>query len=405
MSRGAVVGWAIVLFTIPLAPVLGSAASILASLLALFLVPGLFRQEARAALRHNPAPLVFIGVFVALGVTFVLTARTPRDPIYVFNFLSLPLAAGVFATALRVNRTDTLATLVALALAAVLGALVIAINDVVLRDRPLVYGLAMGPHVIARITLTFAFLALAGLLTLRSRWRFLGYLGLAAAVLVLLLSGTRGAFVALPPMAFVFVAFLLLDRRNRAQAFLLIALSIGAMAALMLLSDRFALLVGMAQQVLTTGVTEVGSGNHRLVMLEAAWQIFWQSPLIGHGWANFGAEAYPIAKSAVWGGPNDQLFQFHNDLANFAVAAGTVGIVCWLALLAAPILGALATQRDSLFRARLYICVQLSVSYFVFGLTDFTFGYDLPTTIYASLTAMVLGALRDGRPAERTAGA
>ena len=34
-------------------------------------------------------------------------------------------------------------------------------------------------------------------------------------------------------------------------------------------------------------------------------------------------------------------------------------------------------------------------SLFVFGLTDMTLGYDLPTTLYAFMTALVLGAFRE----------
>ena len=59
---------------------------------------------------------------------------------------------------------------------------------------------------------------------------------------------------------------------------------------------------------------------------------------------------------------------------------------------------ALATPRDGLFRARLYLCAMLGVSYFVFGLTDLTLGYDLPTTLYAFMTAIALATLREDRP-------
>ncbi|CAN0596298.1 unnamed protein product, partial [Laminaria digitata] len=145
----------------------------------------------------------------------------------------------------------------------------------------------------------------------------------------------------------------------------------------------------------TGSATSDGSTLDRFIRLGAAWELYLQAPWFGYGWANFAEAANPIIGGIVWGGADDRWFQFHNDLANFAVAAGMVGVVSWLALLAAPIVGALTTPRDSLFRARLYICVQLSISYFVFGLTDFTFGYDLPTTLYVFLTAIALGALRD----------
>src|SRR5690606_3858330 len=91
---------------------------------------------------------------------------------------------------------------------------------------------------------------------------------------------------------------------------------------------------------------------------------------------------------------DDRFFQFHNDLVNFAVAGGVVGIICWLLLLAAPLLGTLTRARDSLARARLYCCLVLTLGYAVFGLTDMTIGYDLPTTLYCFLTVAILALFR-----------
>jgi hypothetical protein len=47
---------------------------------------------------------------------------------------------------------------------------------------------------------------------------------------------------------------------------------------------------------------------------------------------------------------------------------------------------------------RLYCALILSTSLFIFGLTDMTLGYDLPTTLYAFLTGIVLGAFREPTP-------
>jgi len=91
---------------------------------------------------------------------------------------------------------------------------------------------------------------------------------------------------------------------------------------------------------------------------------------------------------------------YHNDFFNSAVAAGIVGIVAWLATMLAPIVGVLAMPRDRFAGTRLYCALLLSLSFFIFGLTDMTFGYDLPTTLHAFLTAIVLGAFREPGPPE-----
>jgi len=89
---------------------------------------------------------------------------------------------------------------------------------------------------------------------------------------------------------------------------------------------------------------------------------------------------------------------YHNDFSNASVAAGVVGIIAWLATLIAPVVGVLAMPTDRFAPLRLYCALLLSLSFFIFGLTDMTFGYDLPTTLHAFLTAIVLGAFREPDP-------
>ena len=390
--------WAVLLFLIPLAPVLGSVASIVASVLAIALIPFAIAGNGWSIARRDPAMIVFVAVFLALTICFVITARTPRDPLFAFNFLALPLAAALHVIATRASESPRIVrTIATLCLAGTLTALAIALNDIFLRKLGYVYGFNLGPHVVARVALLLGFLALAGLFVTRSPWRFLFYLAPLVALVVVFLSGTRGALPAIPVMALILAVFLLVDRRDRLQFGILVLLGIAALAALALSSDRLASTARVIGEVLSSGATTDSSAGERLGMFSAAWQLFLAAPLVGHGWASFAAVAYPILEGRVWGGPTDPFFQFHNDLANFAVAAGGIGVLCWVALLAAPVIGALMTPRDSLFRVRLYCCLQLSVSYFAFGLTDMTLGYDLPTTLYAFLTAIVLGALREDR--------
>jgi O-antigen ligase len=392
--------WAIIILLLPLAPVLGSVASVVASVLAILLVPLVVRGGSAGSLLREPALLAFAAALVALAVCFAITAKAPRDVLFAFNFIALALAAVVYLAATRwLPAGDHVGTLAIVCLAATLAALAIALNDIYLRGLQYVYGFNMGPHVVARLAVVLGFLSCAGLFATRSPWRLTFHLGPIVGLAVLYLSNTRGAALALPPMALVLLAFLLADRRDRVQAIVIAVLGLVAIAVLALTSDRIASIARIAGNLLTGEAIGDSSTAERLAMLNAAWQLFLASPLIGHGWANFAAAAYPILQGTVWGGPTDPFFQFHNDLANFAVAAGIFGVICWVALLAAPIVGALASPRDGLFRVRLYCCVQLSVAYFVFGLTDFTLGYDLPTTLYAFLTAIVLGGFREPAPA------
>ncbi|RYE85778.1 MAG: hypothetical protein EOP19_08630 [Hyphomicrobiales bacterium] len=147
--------------------------------------------------------------------------------------------------------------------------------------------------------------------------------------------------------------------------------------------------------VLQTGSAGAdGATQERLGMYRTGLEAFQHAPWLGWGWANLGNAAAEL-NPAVFAAEAGTAFMYHNDVVNFAVAGGIVGIACLVVLLLAPVVGAMASLRESWFRIRLYCCLILSTGYAIFGLTDSTLGYDAPTTLYAFLTAMVLGAFRE----------
>ena len=388
--------WAVAIFLLVLPALLGSLASIAAVLLALLLLPILLGPRALPSLARQPAMPIFAAAFAVILICFAVTARNPGNLLFATSLLALPLAPLVYLLAAKIaDRAGSLMLLAALcALGAVICALVAA-NDVFLRGLARAAGFIMGGNLLARIALILGFTAMGGVFLTRSPLRFLLYLGPLAALIAVYLTQTRGAAIAVPALALVFAGFLAADARDRRQLWALAALLVVAIAFAGL-SGRFGGILATFGEVLKTGAAGAdNAANERLEMLGTAWEAFKAAPWIGYGWANFGAAAAPFMDMGPHGGPTAGGFQFHNDFANFAVAAGIPGMLSLLALLAAPVVGALATPRDPLFRFRLYCCLQLSVGYAIFGLTDFTFGYDLPTTLYAFLTAAVLGALRE----------
>jgi len=157
-----------------------------------------------------------------------------------------------------------------------------------------------------------------------------------------------------------------------------------------IVSPRFLGLGSVIEQLMgNTAVAQDYATIQRLQMWQAGWGALLRSPLIGFGWAHLSDAAKPYVLS-----------MYHNDFFNSAVAAGIVGIVAWLATMLAPIVGVLAMPHDRFAGTRLYCALLLSLSFFIFGLTDMTFGYDLPTTLHAFLTAIVLGAFREPGPPE-----
>jgi len=271
----------------------------------------------------------------------------------------------------------------------VFGALVGALTgtyDVFVTHRDRAFGWFQGGNLMARSVVPLGFMALAGIFATTERWRWLYLLGLGFAFYALYLTGTRGVFVAVPVLGLVFVWALMRELKAprlwyAAGAVVVIA----AIAAVGVVSPRF-LGIGSVLEQVTLNASNVAdtATSQRLYMWEAGWHTFWKSPLIGFGFANFTEASKPYG-----------IYMFHNDFFNMAVGAGIVGIFCWLAIIAAPVVGVLAMPQDRFANLRLYCALILSASLFVFGLTDMTLGYDLPTTLYAFMTALVLGAFRE----------
>lgn len=390
--------WTVLIVLLLLPGLLGSISSILAVVLALCLAPMLLQRGAWQTLWAQPAMLLLVAVFAVLAGCFALTARDPGNVLYALDFLALPVAPLLYLAARKFDVRGGLALICALCgLGAVIGAAV-ALNDVFLLHLPRAAGFIMGGNMLARIALVLGFVATGGLFLTRSPYRFLLYLGPLAGLLTVYLTQTRGAALAVPVLAVVLIGFLAADRGSRRQLVIIAALAAAALGV-MIASDRFGGILRLIGEVLQSGAAASDSSSaQRLEMLHAAFGAFQLQPWLGYGWANLAAASAQIIDMAPYGGPTAGGFQFHNDLANFAVAAGLFGVAGWLALLLAPIAGAWVSRRDAPLRARLYCCLQLSAGYAVFGLTDMTLGYDLSTTLYAFLTALVLGT-GQGKPA------
>jgi O-antigen ligase len=337
-------------------------------------------------LRQQPAMLIFLAAFASLAICFQATSQQPGDVVLAANFLGLLLAPAAYLLARRRPGAQTIVIVATLfALGALVGALT-GTYDVFVTHRDRAVGWFQGGNLMARSVVPLGFMALAGLFATTARWRWIYLLAPVLALYALYLTGTRGVFIAVPVLGLILVWALLRELRAPRLWYGIGAVAIvAAIAAIGVVSPRFLGIGSVLEQVTrnASNVTDVAT-SQRLYMWEAGWHTFWKSPLIGFGFANFTEASKPYG-----------IYMFHNDFFNMAVGAGIVGIGCWLAIIAAPIIGVLAMPRDRFANLRLYCALILSASLFVFGLTDMTLGYDLPTTLYAFMTAIVLGAFRE----------
>jgi O-antigen ligase len=393
--------WIILVFILVLPGLVGSLSSAVVLVTALLCaVPALSRPGALEDLRWQPAMTIFVAAFAMLTAIFIITANEPDDVRFALNFIALLLAPAVFLMA-REKPADDARLLTTLALAGTGAAAVLAVLVTVVLHEPRASGLFGGPNLFPRVAIPLGFIAMGGALIVPGRWRWVFYLGPLFALVVAVLAASRGAALALVPLALIAGIALFVRRATRRDVLGLVAivLVVGAVVSVIAPAESARLLTTISSigDVIAGDASADFATHERQAMLSAGWTAFMSAPWIGYGWADLGtaaAVAYPEGFGQLAGA----VFMFHNDPLDFAVAGGVFGIAVYLLLLAAPIVGAFAAPRDELRAFRFYGALVLSVSFVVFGLTDMTFGYDLTTTLYAFATALLLGVRTTARP-------
>lgn len=376
---------------------IGSLSSVVAVAAALFLLPLLRRSGAWDEVRVRPELQIFLVVFLVLALVFIVTMRQPMDLVFIVNFIALLLALPV-ALAARTMDARRLAVLVcSLCLAGAAVGVLTGIADITLRHVGRAQGFIGNANLLPRIAVLLGFVALGGVFIETSPRRHWFWLGPVLGIVALYMSQSRGAALAVPVLVVVAMVFAALHgRRMLIAAVAIVAVGGVALVGVGMQQGNRLLDAGAVIAEVFTGTTADQATSERLVMYRAGLAAFEASPIIGYGWGNLGnaaAEFDPVNLGQA-AGTRDM---FHSDVVNFAVAGGIVGILCWLALILAPIVGALAIRRDGFFRPRLYFALTLSSAIAISGATDLVLGYDIHTTLYAFLTAIVMSGFRERR--------
>lgn len=364
-------------------------------LLILMLLLGLWLVVARARIRVRPGTTgwLFAAAVGTLAVAFFLNG----DGVSVANFapfLLFPvLAAGLSRFSSRKGATHV----ANLALGGALVSFLVATYQVFGLGMPRAAGIWSDEIWSAAAALTQGFVALIGVRARKDRSKWIYLLGPLFAMVTVLLSGSRGPMLAIPVLVLVscFAAF----RRPW------VALPIGACAIATLSTIGVLLNPDIAarfQSILTAGgqfgtgaqVTDVSSDT-RLSMLKSAWAAFGQSPWIGYGWGGRMAAVAPYLNGVEWG-VSAQQFHLHNDMANFAVGAGLLGVAAYLAILVAPVVGALRSGWDCQRSIRIMGCITLTTAYACLGISNSFFGFEYHNVLYVVGAAILLNYCRDG---------
>jgi O-antigen ligase len=389
--------WALLLLPLVLSPVLGLLTPYVALLviIPLFVVTIVRRQFAAAYASYEAR--AFLAAFVLLAVLFAITADSVSDALRAFNFTML-LAYGAIALFLRRRAATVTAERVAqLAGLGVLFGFIEVVASALLRASERPTAVNLGPIVLSNGLLALGFIALGGVLLRRDRFGWLYCLAPVLAIAATLITGSRGPLIAVPFAAAAAAIFVWRERFGQSARAAL--LGIGALVLLavagaaIVLQGRASTLLGIVGTLLGGGMVADESTRERLVFYSVGWRSFLQSPWIGHGWANIMDSVRPMfavsdASLAIYP-------QLHNDLINFAVGAGVIGVLCYLVIITAPLIGAWFSPRDSLRTFRLYGATVLTIVYIGGGLTDLMFGFEFHTFLFIMLTAILLGFCRD----------
>jgi O-antigen ligase len=399
--------WALLLLPLVISPPLGLLTPYAALLVIIPLFFAVLIKHKFGAAYASWEARAFFAVCIVLAIVFVATADSVSDGLRAFNFTML-FAYGAIAWVLSSRAGEVSAERVTqlAGLGVVLGFMEVAVSALLGSARAT--GLNIGPIVLSNALLALGFISLGGMLLRRDRWAWAYVVPPVLAIAATLITTSRGPLLSVPFAVMAAGGFVWHERFNRSGRAALIGLAalvvVGGALVLVALQGRARSIVTIFNTLIGGGTVVDESARERLVFYSAGWQSFLASPWIGHGWGNIMSSIQGFLAPADVG--LTQIYkQLHNDVLNFAVGAGIVGVICYFTIISAPLIGAWRSPRDGLRAFRLYGATVLTVVYVAGGLTDLMFGFEFHTFLFIMLTAILLGLCRESPHNETAAGA
>jgi len=391
--------------------VLSSIGGILISYMALFIALlaclSFLLQRPRPAWNLDAMGMVFAGSFVLLALTCAISADTPYEMLSALNFLAFLIYIPL-ATLLGRSAGPRAIQIVAwLAFAGALLGAVYAVGEVALTGvrRAGTFRVQTDPIRLANSSLLLGFLALIGVRQQVGKFRYILLSGPILGLAAVIACGSRNAMVAFAVMAFCAVLAMARTWTWRIamiaviSAAILIVLNVEAIRP-----DRVTTLMASLQQIVTGAEVADRSMDIRLDLYRASLTAFAEAPIFGYGWRDKMVAIAPYLSEQY--ASQASLPHLHNELLNFAVSGGIVGVAVLLTLLATPLVLALRSPADSQKGARVLGCFLILVGYIVMGLADTMISYETHTALYVIWTAILLAYCRDerfGTPASSSA--
>jgi O-antigen ligase len=360
------------------APELAHQTMLVIMALALLLV---FWMPQQQKLWRHPAAWMPLLAGALLLLAFTVTAQSPIDMAAVLVFVHLFLVAPLAGLFKRLGRALTLERAAAFGLLGAVGGAAVAITDVYVFGAERA-GLVNNPIHLADLALMVGFVALLGLWG-KSRWRWVFLMGPVLSLVTVWLTGSLGPLAAALPMLGVAAASLAFSVLPARLAWRGMAITTAILAV-----SGIGLVIAFASQMqwVLAQIMADNSTAERLTMYTAASKAFLASPWFGHGLIDYFAAAKAHMPAGV---QLPDYAHLHNDVADFAVAAGAFGIVAYGLIVLAPLVGAWHA-RAPLRLPLLYLGTVTTIGYFAMGLTNAVLGLRWQDIVFATILALII---------------
>ncbi|SMQ60458.1 O-antigen ligase [Devosia lucknowensis] len=340
-------------------------------------------------------PIVWMPLLamLILAIAYVLGAGSIEGALGIYFFAPMLLIGGLVSLARSWTFDGRLVAV--LSLCGVAGAAAVALIEYTTTGTSRVGESVANPIHFADVALAVGFLATLGVVYGVGVARYLFVLGPALASVSILLSGTRGAVVAL--VAMLICALLLMVAQRLVSRRVLLT---GSLAAVLVLAGATAFgawqtsgaqrVLADLSAVLQLGIPSDGSTSERVHMYTGGFAAFMDSPIFGHG--PFAYISAAIARSGAALDPP----HLHSDLVNFAASGGILALIAYGLFIAAPIVEVLRTAEGKARKGLIVVVCSLVFGYFIMGLTNAVLGMVTLTVLYSCIAVIVGLASRDG---------
>jgi O-antigen ligase len=346
----------------------------------------------RAELVRRPAVLVPLTGGVVLAIAFALTAESGTDIAAALIFAPLYLVAPGLALLRAGGKLVNPTTVGAAAISGVVLAAVFTVTELSRFPDQQVGWSVNNPIHFGTVAVTLGFVSLAGLHSRHMLLRVACCFGPVLGLAITWVAGTQGPLLgglAMAAFSLVIVADQFASRRAASVlvAVMLICFAAASPALWQVYQGYNLPAADDLLSFLRSGQAFDSSVNERVLIYSSGVRAWLASPLLGHGAIDLVGQAAQYVPEGMVLRPYDHL---HNDIIDFAVSAGVLGLLAYAAFVAAMPLAAWALGPETpAKKAAILVGLPVSLGYVVMGLSNAVFGISTQTVLYGAVLIIV----------------